>query len=299
MDPIKKLQELFPYKSVIEINLALQLAKGNVEVAASNLFVEDAPKNPPNSQINPVSGPSFNFPAYTLPKPSPPKPEQNEYKFSSCFPNPSHVCNCGCHASNSVHILPCCNTCSSCFQKIMISKHAEHLGQKQPEPVFEFSPSKQAEPSYEEICTKVSNMVSDKEATKLASKYGLNIVKISWEDNARTKESVWGPCISDMTLQVNNKLMPVIRQPNYTDLTWDIPMEEIPLMVGNEFGDELYKTNLKEYLENFRTYLSGKPHSFSFFFPLGVSFIFFIKSRKVGKGTKTLCTVLKRIVTLS
>ena len=103
-------------------------------------------------------------------------------------------------------------------------------------------------------------MVTNTNAINLASKYGLNIVYASWEDNARNKESSWGPCISDMTLQVEDRMMPVIRQPNYTDLTWDVPMDKIPLVVGNESDDPLYQVNLKDYLKDIRSYLT-KPNS--------------------------------------
>ena len=41
------------------------------------------------------------------------------------------------------------------------------------------------------------------------------------------------PCISDMTLQVVGSRMPVFRYPNYTDKTWDIQIDKIPIMVGN------------------------------------------------------------------
>lgn len=59
-----------------------------------------------------------------------------------------------------------------------------------------------------------------------------------------------------MTLQVNSRALPVIRSPNYTDLTWDIPIEKIPLVVGNEKGSNLHVVTLKEYLANFRNYLN-------------------------------------------
>jgi hypothetical protein len=47
------------------------------------------------------------------------------------------------------------------------------------------------------VLDRVCSMVYDNEATKLAGKYGLNINNVSWEDNARSKGSSWGPCISD------------------------------------------------------------------------------------------------------
>merc|ERR1719242_2310873 len=55
---------------------------------------------------------------------------------------------------------------------------------------------------------------------------------VSWEDCARNKGSSWGPCISDMTLRVNQSCMPVIRQPNFSDKTWDVKMKDIPIVLG-------------------------------------------------------------------
>jgi hypothetical protein len=78
---------------------------------------------------------------------------------------------------------------------------------------------------------------------------------VSWEDNARSKNSSWGPCISDMTLQVNCNRLPVIRSPNFQDVTWDVEIEKIPLVIGNEANEPLRTVTLKEYLRNFRDYL--------------------------------------------
>lgn len=65
---------------------------------------------------------------------------------------------------------------------------------------------------------------------------------------------------------VNDSALPVIRYPNFEDLTWDVPMEKIPLVVGNEMkgkgSNKLYTITLKEYLEHFRMYLS-KPSEWS------------------------------------
>ncbi len=47
------------------------------------------------------------------------------------------------------------------------------------------------------VLDRVCGMVYDNEATRLAGNYGLNIQNVSWEDNARSKGSSWGPCISD------------------------------------------------------------------------------------------------------
>lgn len=58
-----------------------------------------------------------------------------------------------------------------------------------------------------------------------------------------------------MTLQVQESRLPIIRSPNFQDVTWDVPMEAIPLVVGNEKGGNLHITTLQDYLKNFRDYL--------------------------------------------
>jgi hypothetical protein len=98
-------------------------------------------------------------------------------------------------------------------------------------------------------------MPQNEEARHYADKFGLVITTVAWEDAARDKDSVWGPCISDMTLQVEENKLPLVRNPNFTDLSWEVSMEKIPLVVGNEKGGVLFPTSLKEYLQNFRSYL--------------------------------------------
>ena len=99
-------------------------------------------------------------------------------------------------------------------------------------------------------------MPYDSEARSLATSHGLTIETVSWEDNARTKNSSWGPCISDMTLAVEGSSMPLIKaSSNFVDESWDVEIEKIPLVVGNEDGTMLRTVTLKEYLQNFRDYL--------------------------------------------
>jgi len=100
------------------------------------------------------------------------------------------------------------------------------------------------------------------EAKRLAKTHGLDVMNVTWEDNARTKNSSLGPCISDMTLQVTSQRMPVIRQPNFSDKTWDVSIDKIPIVVGNERkGEKLRSVSLKEYLLNFDKYMSKPPSS--------------------------------------
>ena len=113
----------------------------------------------------------------------------------------------------------------------------------------------------DQVIVKVTNMVSyDSKANKLAKKAGLNINYVSWEDCARDKGSCWGPCISDMTLKVNESCMPVMRQPNYTDKTWDVEMTKIPIVIGNHTinkDEELETISLKDYLSNFSDFMTN------------------------------------------
>ena len=50
--------------------------------------------------------------------------------------------------------------------------------------------------------------------------------------------------------------MPVIRYPNFSDLTADISLDKFYLLVGNEDGRELQKVSLRDYLGDIRRYLS-------------------------------------------
>merc|ERR1719203_123903 len=116
----------------------------------------------------------------------------------------------------------------------------------------------------DDVIVKVTSMVSwDSSANKLAKKAGLNINYVSWEDCARNKGSCWGPCISDMTLRVNDSCMPVIRQPNYSDITWDVKMNDVPIVVGNHQSDksaELQTISLSDYLSNFSDFLTNSDY---------------------------------------
>lgn len=95
-------------------------------------------------------------------------------------------------------------------------------------------------------------------AQMIAKDFGMCVCKLTYEDCARTKNSFWGLCICDMTLQVcfqnQSYKLPVIRYSNFQDLTWDIPMNKIFLMIGNESGNsELRRVTLLEYLDNICT----------------------------------------------
>ncbi len=104
----------------------------------------------------------------------------------------------------------------------------------------------------------VSNIVSNPRTLNILSSYGLNANRVTWEDTGRNKDSCWGPNISDMTLCIKdgNQLMPIIRVPNFGDVTQDVPMDAFRILVGNETNNhELKLLTIKEYLQNLDQYV--------------------------------------------
>jgi hypothetical protein len=122
------------------------------------------------------------------------------------------------------------------------------------------------DPDYREAIERTAAMVWDPEAQRLVQKYGLDILNVTWEDTGRYYNSSVGPNISDVTIQVQHKnprtgayeltLMPVIRYPNFSDLTADISPDDFYLLVGNESGESLRRVSLTEYLSRLPRYLS-------------------------------------------
>ena len=120
--------------------------------------------------------------------------------------------------------------------------------------------------NYAEVIAKTTGMVRDEAVQGLAQQCGLHVLDVTWEDTARFDNSAVGPNISDMTIQVQHKLagsdeyelncMPVIRYPNFSDLSGDISPDEFFLLVGNEKEKPLEKITLRELLGNLRTYLA-------------------------------------------
>ncbi|KAG9412004.1 hypothetical protein AC1031_017641 [Aphanomyces cochlioides] len=102
----------------------------------------------------------------------------------------------------------------------------------------------------------VANLSRNAQAKAWAKQRGLDIVNVSWEDCARNQGSCWGPCISDMTLVVNNRWMSVLRVPNFSDPIMSVPSSAIQVSVGNESPHEvsLTKISLENYLKNISKY---------------------------------------------
>lgn len=116
---------------------------------------------------------------------------------------------------------------------------------------------------------RVSNMVFDSELQQRANARGLDIMNVAWEDTGRAVGSSLGPNISDLTLQVRRRawngewvdaLMPVVRFPNFSDRTADIPVDRFFLRVGNASDKPLTTMPLMNVLRDIRV-VSSKPGS--------------------------------------
>ncbi len=117
---------------------------------------------------------------------------------------------------------------------------------------------------YDQVVEKVRNMVQDSSVQALAAKYGLDVLSLTWEDTGRFEGSSVGPNISDMTIQVHHgtteakkmTCMPVIRFPNFSDKTGDIPLGKFFIKTGNEKGKDLKTTPLGALIEDPRNFMS-------------------------------------------
>ena len=120
---------------------------------------------------------------------------------------------------------------------------------------------------YERVVQKVTGMVSDPNVAQLASRRGLGVMNVMWEDTGRSVGSSVGPNISDLTLQVRyndsagrtqSALMPVIRFPNFSDRTGDVAADKFFVRVGNERAAKgsLRTVALSEVLKDLKSFAS-------------------------------------------
>lgn len=119
---------------------------------------------------------------------------------------------------------------------------------------------------YARVTDKVTNMVSDGDLQARVRRRSLSLVNVAWEDTGRAQGSALGPNISDLTLQVRRKderaefhasIMPVIRPPNFTDRTGDVPADRFFVRVGNEASPGRLRTvPLADVLRNLKAFAS-------------------------------------------
>jgi hypothetical protein len=122
---------------------------------------------------------------------------------------------------------------------------------------------------YLSAVSRVAQMNADARARELASRHGLQLLNVLWEDTGRFQGSSVGPNISDVTIEVVSEdagarklaLMPVLRFPNFTDRTADVRLDRIFLRVGNERKDGAEQViSLRDLLAEPARYLSF-PHA--------------------------------------
>ncbi|MRG93536.1 hypothetical protein [Polyangium spumosum] len=129
-------------------------------------------------------------------------------------------------------------------------------------------PTPAANVDYPSVVRKVESMVGDRNVMAGAQRRGLSVMNVMWEDTGRAQGSSLGPNISDLTLQVRFRedarggfrtaLMPVIRFPNFTDRTGDIPSDRFFVRVGNQkaAGGSIESVPLKDVLRDIRAFAS-------------------------------------------
>ncbi len=119
--------------------------------------------------------------------------------------------------------------------------------------------------AFRQAISSVVNMPNDGELQARAGRLGLNVLNVLWEDTGRFAGSSVGPNISDVTLQVREPvgggtrthLLPVIRFPNFSDKTADVPADKLWIKVGNQHkGAQVVTVPLTEVLANLREYLT-------------------------------------------
>jgi hypothetical protein len=124
--------------------------------------------------------------------------------------------------------------------------------------------------AYAQVIEKVANMTNDSDLVRRVGQRKMSVVNVTWEDTGRAQGSALGPNISDLTLQVRRReprggfashLMPVIRFPNFTDRTGDIPADRFFIRVGNEQRTgSLRSVPLTDVLRNIKGF-AAKPDS--------------------------------------
>ncbi|AZL89691.1 hypothetical protein QKC54_gp1035 [Megavirus baoshan] len=107
----------------------------------------------------------------------------------------------------------------------------------------------------DDIVNNISKLTNNNGVKQKLADYNLNISNVAWEDTSRFKNSCSGSNISDLTLKVGDKRMPIIRGTNFTDVTVDLQKNKLPkLVIGNQNGTSIMKVTLEEYLKNFHEY---------------------------------------------
>ena len=112
------------------------------------------------------------------------------------------------------------------------------------------------------VINALCSLPRNQRVVQMADGHQLAVVNVTWEDTGRTPGSCWGPNITDATLQIrvpgtsDRRLLPVIRKPNFRDITCDVPLDQVRVKVGNHAGQPLRTIGLREYLNNLPSFIS-------------------------------------------
>lgn len=125
------------------------------------------------------------------------------------------------------------------------------------------------DPAFDRALRAVAALPANDEAQAMARAHGLAFQFVNWEDTARDKGSVWGPNITDMTLELFDEdrdgdpeglpglRLPALRYPNFADLTVDVPLDDVQIPVGNHAGEPLRRVSLRDVLTDLPAFLSS------------------------------------------
>lgn len=110
--------------------------------------------------------------------------------------------------------------------------------------------------AWQATTSKICAMTTDAVAQKLASDSGLSITKPALEATSHGL----GPEPLDYTAEVaittQGLDLPVIRDISASsEASWKLPIDQVPILVGNHDGSTLRHVSLREYLSNLRSYL--------------------------------------------
>jgi hypothetical protein len=127
---------------------------------------------------------------------------------------------------------------------------------------------------YNAMVHRVAAMPENAAVSARAERFQLQVLNVLWEDTGRWEGSSVGPNISDVTIEVELKsarggratrtaLMPVLRHPNFSDKTGDVPLDSIRLPVGNHAASSdglQHEVTLREFLASPQLFMS-KPQA--------------------------------------
>lgn len=115
----------------------------------------------------------------------------------------------------------------------------------------DFFPLSYNDQSNSTLTDKIANLSMNSVNRDIAANQGLTINNVTWEDTARYKYSCFGPNICDLTLFADGRNMPVLRKPNFSDITADIPINSFSVTCGNEKSNGyLTRMLFSDYIKN-------------------------------------------------